>query len=110
MILAEKHSIKNNRKNRELFERIDKYCYLSKNLYNAANYLVTQCTRISYNLKQGEILESWEKKFIYDINCAIRNYNADRPNKMPIKYIDGSNGFIADANFLNWYLKILYRR
>ena len=53
MLLVEKHSIKNTTKNRELYNLIDDYCYKSKNLYNSTNYIITQCSRISYKLKQG---------------------------------------------------------
>ena len=105
MLLVEKHSIKNITKNRELYNLIDDYCYKSKNLYNSTNYIITQCSRISYKLKQGEILDSWEKSLLYKVNSGIKAYNDSRPNKTPIKYIDENNSNIADAYFLSWYLK-----
>jgi putative transposase len=105
MILTETHSIKLSKKTKGLYNKIDDYCYKSKNLRNYTNYIITQCSRISYRLKNGEILESWEKKLIYDINCAIKRYNAGRKDKTPLKYIDSENGYIADAYFLSWYLK-----
>ena len=108
MLLVEKHSIKNTTKNRELFNLIDDYCYKSKNLYNSTNYIITQCSRISYKLKQGEILDSWEKSLLYKVNCGIKAYNDSRPKKTPIKYIDENNSNIADAYFLSWYLKDSY--
>lgn len=101
MILTEIHSIKN----KNLFQKIDQYCYVTKNLHNATNYLITQCSRISYKLKQGEVLDSWEKHLIYKVNLGIQKYNQTRPDKTPIKYIDENNGFIADSYFLSWYLK-----
>lgn len=103
MILVEKHSIKNNKKNRKLFYEIDDFCDKSKSLRNYTNYIIKQCSRISYKLKRGEILDSWEKKLIYDINNAIACYNNGKTNQ--IKYIDHTNGFIANAYFLSWYLK-----
>ena len=105
MILVEQHTIKFNNKNKELFERIDSFCYASKNLRNYTNYIIKQCSRISYKLKQGEILDSWEKGLIYRINCAIKKYNSTRPDKKPLKSIDDTNSFVADAYFLSWYLK-----
>jgi putative transposase len=67
--------------------------------------MIIQCGRISYKLRQGEILDSWEKDFIYKVNCGVAAYNAGRPNQRPVKYVDRYNGYIADAYFLNWYLK-----
>ena len=90
-MLLVKHSIKNITKNRELYNLIDDYCYKSKNLYNSTNYIITQCSRISYKLKQGEILDSWEKSLLYKVNSGIKAYNDSRPNKTPIKYIDENN-------------------
>ena len=103
MILTEKHIIKRKSKTEELFQKIDGYCYSAKNLRNATNYLITQCSRISYKLKQGEILDSWEKKLIYDINCGISAYN--KASNKSLKYIDDNNGFISDAYFLSYHLK-----
>ncbi|SDW45920.1 putative transposase [Lachnospiraceae bacterium KHCPX20] len=104
MILTETHSIK--RKNKDLYEKVDRYCFASKNLRNYTNYIIKQCSRISYKLKDGEILDSWEKGFIYRINCAIYEYNHTGKEKHT-KYIDNTNGFVADAYFLCWYLKRL---
>lgn len=104
MYLTEKHTI-NKKGYKDLFEKIDSLCYASKNLYNSVNYIITQASRISYKLKQGEILESWEKSFLYHLNCGIKGYNDTRPDKKPLSYIDGNNNFIANAYFLHWYLK-----
>ncbi len=105
MYLTERHSIKRSKRNISLFERIDTLCYYSKNLYNATNYIITQANRISYKLRQGEILDSWEKHFIYKFNCGIKAYNDSRPTKKKLPYITESNSFIANAYFLSWYLK-----
>ena len=104
MILAEEHIIRCGRQ-RDLYRRIDGYCYSSKNLYNSANYLITQCSRISRKLKNGEILDSWEKGLAYRTNCAILHYNHSGKKVKQLRYIDEHNGFIADAYFLSWYLK-----
>lgn len=103
MLLTEQHIIKRKPKTEKLFQKIDGYCYSAKNLRNATNYITTQCSRISYKLKQGEILDSWEKKLIYDINCGISAYN--KSSNKSLKYVDAENGFISDAYFLSWFLK-----
>lgn len=104
MILVEKHSIKRKPKTKELYKTIDDFCYKSKNLYNSANYLITQCSRISYKLKQGEILESWEKSLIYRVNCGIKAFNDNKGKKL-MNYIDENNGFVANHFFLLPFLK-----
>ena len=86
-----------------MFQKIDGYCYSAKNLRNATNYIITQCSRISYKLKQGEIIDSWEKKLIYEINCGISAYN--KASNKSLKYVDAENGFISDAYFLSYHLK-----
>ena len=80
MILTEEHRISRSR-HKELFRKMDKYCYLARNLSNSVNYLLKQCYRIHRKLKEGEVLESWEKGMIYRANCAIRRYNLARPGK-----------------------------
>ena len=104
MILTEEHRISRSR-HKELFRKIDRYCYLAKNLSNSVNYLLKQCYRIHRKLKEGEVLESWEKGMIYRANCAIRRYNLARPGKEPLRYIDRDSSLTADAYFLSWYMK-----
>ena len=104
MILTEEHRISRSR-HKELFRKMDRYCYLAKNLSNSVNYLLKQCYRIHRKLAQGEILDSWEKGMIYRANCAVRRYNRARPGKRPVRYIDGNSSLIADAYFLSWYMK-----
>jgi len=105
MVLTEEHRIKKCG-NRKLYHEIDMYCYRAKNLSNTVQYLISQCYRIHRKLKDGEILDSWEKSLIYRINCAIWKYNIGRKGKK-LKYIDEQNGFIADAYFLSWHMKTL---
>lgn len=105
MILTETHFIKRKQNTEELYSSLEVFCFASKNLRNATNYIITQCSRISYKLKQGEILDSWEKALIYKVNCGIKSYNQTRPTKKPVKYIDENNSFVADAYFLSWWLK-----
>ena len=104
MILTENHSIKRNR-HKELFKKIDAYCYCAKNLSNSVQYLICQCYRIHRKLRNGEMTEPWEQEMLDDINEAIAAYNAGRPEKKQLKFIDADNGFIADAYFLSWHMK-----
>ena len=53
MILTENHRIKRI-KHKELFQKIDAYCYCAKNLSNSVQYLICQCHRIYQKLKNGE--------------------------------------------------------
>ena len=104
MILTEIHQIKRTRQ-KELFRKIDSYCYRAKNLSNSVQYLICQCYRIHRKLKNGELLEPWEKELTDTINAAVTGYNAARKGKKQLKLIDSENGTISDAWFLSWYLK-----
>ena len=104
MILTEEHRIRQG-SSRELFRKIDGYCYLTKNLSNSVNYLIRQCYRIHTKLKASEDLEEWEKEMAGRVNSGIRRYNEGRPAAAQLRYLDGDNGFIADAYFLSWLLK-----
>ncbi|MBR4760712.1 MAG: transposase [Lachnospiraceae bacterium] len=104
MILTENHRIKRN-KHRELFKKIDAYCYSAKNLSNSVQYLICQCYRIHQKLKNGEIPDPWEQELIDNTNHAITAYNVGRDEKKRQKLIDAENGFVADAYFLSWYMK-----
>lgn len=101
--LVENKTIKVKNKTKELFEQLDAYSLKAKNLKNATNYIIKQCSRISYKLKMGEPLDSWEKAIIYKVNVGICKYNKDK--KHSLSYIDNNNGFIANAYFLFYYLK-----
>ena len=103
MLLVEKKVIKRKRKTEPLFVLLDGYCYRAKNLRNATNYIIKQCYRIHTKLKQGEILDSWEKALIKRINDAIYSYNHNKSYKL--HYIDENNGYVADAYFMSYYMK-----
>lgn len=103
MILTEKHVIKRNKDTKELIARVDGYCAAAKDLYNAVNYLVSQCNRIHYLLKRGEILDSEDKAYVYRINCLIYGFNQATKGKKA-NYIDETWGILHEG-FLKWYLK-----
>jgi putative transposase len=104
MILTESHRIKRT-KHKDLFKKIDAYCYCAKNLSNSVQYLICQCYRIHRKLRNGEMLEPWEKKMLDEANNAITGYNTGRTEKKKLKLIDAENGFVADAYFLSWHMK-----
>ena len=104
MILTEEHGIRKG-SSRELFRKIDGYCYLAKNLSNSVNYLIRQCYRIHTKLRDSEDLEEWEKEMAGRVKSGIRRYNEGRPAAAQLRYLDGENDFIADAYFLSWLLK-----
>ena len=104
MILTETHKIKRS-KHKELFQKIDAYCYSAKNLSNSTQYLICQCYRIHQKMKNHEALEEWETEMITRINSAISTYNAGRDEKKRRRLVDADNGCIADAYFLSWHLK-----
>ncbi len=104
MILCEEHRIKRCRQN-ELFKAIDSYCYSAKNLSNSVQYLICQCYRIHQKLKNLDILETWEKEMLSQINTAIMDYNSLRDESRWLKCVRQDNGYIADAYFLSWYMK-----
>ena len=104
MILTENHRIKRN-KHKELFKKIDAYCYRAKNLSNSVQYLICQCYRIHQKLKNGEIPDQWEQELIDNTNHSITAYNDGREEKKKLKRVDADNGFVADAYFLSWHMK-----
>lgn len=104
MILTENHRIKRT-KHKDLFKKIDAYCYCAKNLSNSVQYLICQCYRIHRKLRNEEMLEPWEKKMLDEANNAITGYNTGRTEKKKLKLIDAENGFVADAYFLSWHMK-----
>ena len=104
MLLSEEHRIKAC-SSRSLFRQIDSYCYCAKNLSNSVNYMIRQIFRIHTKLKEGKVPEEWEAELMEQVNCGIRDYNEGRAKDRTLRHIDETNGFVADAYFLSWYLK-----
>ena len=98
MILTEIHRIKRGR-HKDLFKKIDEYCYSAKNLSNSVQYLICQCYRIHQKLKNNETLELWEEDMIGSINQSIEIYNSGKIKNKTLKPVDRDNGYIADAYF-----------
>lgn len=72
MQLVEKHIIK---KSNPLYKEIDNLCFLSKNLYNAANYLIRQQyinegTYLNYN-NLDKIMNNSDNKDYYSLPCKV---------------------------------------
>ena len=77
----------------------------AKNLSNSVNYMIRQIFRIHTKLKEGKVPEEWEAELMEQVNCGIRDYNEGRAKDRTLRHIDETNGFVADAYFLSWYLK-----
>ena len=103
MDLTEKRTFKK-AKNKELYVKMDNYCYLSKNLYNATNYIIKQSYRIHQKIKDHKLLEPWESELLFEINKEISEYNRGKEDNKRMQYIDNFNGFMANAYFLSWYM------
>lgn len=69
---VEKHKIKTNHK---LYLLLDNYSFLSKNLYNYANYHIRQIFIICSKLSKGEEVSSEQIKYLGDINLKVHEYN-----------------------------------
>ena len=59
----------------ELFEIIDEYSFLSKNLYNYANYHIRQVFIITSKLNRGEAINKEQQEFLDNINAKVDEYN-----------------------------------
>lgn len=70
MQLVEKHNIN---KNNSLFNEINKLSFLSKNLYNRANYYIRQTFIISGYLKEDNLIEKRIYLNYNDINEILKN-------------------------------------
>ena len=60
MYLTEKKVFKK-KVNRDLYKQLDDYSFKAKNLKNATNYLIKQCSRIGYKLIYKGFNESVER-------------------------------------------------
>jgi putative transposase len=97
---VEKHYIG---KNHELFSLIDNYSFLSKNLYNYANYFIRQTFIITSRLSNNEEITQEQKEFLNELNLKVDIYNnkkLDKNNKIGkesklLKYFDKNNKYVG---------------
>ena len=100
MILAEKHIIK---KTHPYFKEVDKLCFLSKNLYNGANYVVRQTFIETSKLKQkGKCVNATYLNF-YEIRRRMKD--EDEYKALPAKV---SNAVLIklDKNWKSFFASI----
>ena len=69
---VEQHMIN---KSHPLFDLIDGYSFLSKNLYNHANYHIRQVFIAASRLSKGEEITESLQTFLNDINKKVDGYN-----------------------------------
>ena len=103
MNLVETHLIRKSKETKSLYEIIDELCYKSKNLYNATQYLIKQCSNVRYQLQKGEVLDRFQSKLNYDINQAIKEY-LKKPNRK-MSYLTSESNPVINYYFLAWFMK-----
>ena len=103
MNLVEEHFIKKTSKTSSLWKSVDDYCYKSKNLYNATQYFIRQCSQIKYNLEKDKSLDEFQQKLFEDTNKAIEEYNQKPNHKMSL--LSSEKNPVINYNFLAWYMK-----
>ncbi|NEU04543.1 RNA-guided endonuclease TnpB family protein [Clostridium senegalense] len=69
---VEKHIIK---PSHELYNYLDEYCFMSKNLYNYANYQIRQIFIITSKLAKDEKVNQEQLDYLKDINVKVDKFN-----------------------------------
>lgn len=90
---VEKHIIKDNH---ALFNQLVDLSYLSKNLYNYANYNIRQTFIICSKLSEGKEISKENKEYLEFINTKVDEFNKYKEvnyNKAKIKAIDNNKEF-----------------
>jgi len=102
MILTEKHIIK---KSNPFYCEMDKLCFLSKNLYNRANYIVRQEFIKSSGDKQLGLIEHANYFNYYDINKLMINTNDCDYVRLPRK-VSNQTLMSLDKNWKSFFATI----
>jgi len=104
MNLTEEHFIKHSKRTSSFYELVDGACCKSKNVYNSTNYLIRQVLHIQTKLYEGEFLDKYQSKLIFETNKLVDSYNHSLNHTL--KYINSESGFtIINYNFLAWLQK-----
>ena len=85
---VEKHIIK---PNNEYYKILDEFCFMSKNLYNYANYQTRQCFIICSKLTEEKPLNDDEITFLNKLNLKVDEYNNKRIEKYNEDLKQGKN-------------------
>jgi len=102
---VEKHIIKSNHK---LYDYLDKYCFLSKNLYNYANYQIRQIFIITSKLAKSEEVTQEQLNYLKDINNKVDKFNELRKlnfEKAKIKAIKNNKEFKKKLKTIKYFDK-----
>lgn len=104
---VEKHQINFNS---EYYSLLDNFCFMSKNLYNYANYQVRQCFIICSKLSEGKEISKDDKEFLNNLNLKVDEYNNKRLEKYKKDLSEGKkpkepkelNHFGKDNKFIGY--------
>jgi len=102
VILTEKHIIK---KSNQYFIEIDKLCFLSKNLYNKANYIIRQEFIKTSNEKKLGLVDHANYLNYYDINRLMIDSNDIDYIQLPRK-ISNQTLMQLDKNWKSFFASI----
>lgn len=69
---VEKHLIK---PNHELYNQFNNYCFLSKNLYNFANYHLRQIFILTSKLNEGKEITQEQTEYLKFVNIKVDEFN-----------------------------------
>ncbi|NFF71746.1 transposase, partial [Clostridium botulinum] len=69
---VEKHIIN---ENHELYKLLNYYTFLSKNLYNYANYQLRQVLILTSKLKEGKEITFEQHEYLNGINAKVDKFN-----------------------------------
>jgi len=100
MILVEKHIIN---KNHKYYEECDKLCFLSKNVYNYANYIVRQ----RFTSSDNDLFPDEKNKYLNYIflNKHLINTKNEDYYKLPAKVSNGTLRLL-DKNWISFFKAI----
>lgn len=105
VIRTEKHIIS---KNHELYNQFQNYCFLSKNLYNYANYHIRQMFIICSKLNEGIEITQEQQEFLDYINSKVNEFNELKKanfEKAKLKSISANKDFKKKLKLINNFSK-----
>jgi len=102
MILTEKHIIK---KSNIYYDEIDKLCFLSKNLYNKANYIIRQEFINTTKEKEEGLVEHANYLNYYAINKLMIKSNDNDYIELPRK-VSNQTLMLLDKNWKSFFKSI----
>ncbi|AEB77230.1 transposase [Clostridium botulinum] len=97
---VEKHMIN---QNHELYELLNHYTFLSKNLYNYANYQLRQVFILTSKLKEDEELTTEQHEYLNSINAKVNEFNELRK----VNFEKAKQRAIKQGKELNKKLKLI---